>query len=116
MKEIIYGFVDENNRAFDTAVLVEGDTETIEILKQLKNAANAYPIVDNRQINHYPTMYWDTENNRWSYDSPYPSWVWNQEEYAWETPIPYPTIEEGSDEIYTWDENTTSWLLLPPSN
>ena len=40
----------------------------------------------------------------------------NEELNEWEAPVPYPVIEEGSDEIYTWDENTTSWLLLPPSN
>lgn len=47
---------------------------------------------------------------------PYPSWIKNEETNEWESPIPYPTIEEGSEEIYIWDENTTSWLLLPPSN
>ena len=47
---------------------------------------------------------------------PYPSWIKNEETNEWEAPVPYPTVEEGSDEIYTWDENTTSWLLLPPSN
>ncbi len=47
---------------------------------------------------------------------PYPSWIKNEELNEWEAPVPYPTIEEGSDENYTWDENTTSWLLLPPSN
>lgn len=46
---------------------------------------------------------------------PYPSWVLNSE-YKWEAPIPYPVVGEGSDEEYIWDENTTSWLLLPPSN
>jgi hypothetical protein len=46
----------------------------------------------------------------------YPSWILNETTFEWEAPVPYPTIEEGSDEIYTWDENTTSWLLLPPSN
>ena len=44
------------------------------------------------------------------------SWILNEETCLWEAPTPYPTIEEGSDEIYTWDENTISWLLLPPSN
>jgi len=47
---------------------------------------------------------------------PYPSWIKNQETNEWEAPVPYPTIEEGSDENYIWDENTISWLLLPPSN
>jgi hypothetical protein len=46
---------------------------------------------------------------------PYNSWILD-ETLTWISPTPYPTIEEGSDEIYTWDENTTSWLLLPPSN
>lgn len=47
---------------------------------------------------------------------PYPSWIKNQEKNEWEAPIPYPEIEDGSDEKYVWDENSTSWLLLPPSN
>lgn len=47
---------------------------------------------------------------------PYPSWIKNEETNEWEAPIPYPAIEDGSDEQYIWDENSTSWLLLPPSN
>ena len=46
---------------------------------------------------------------------PYPSWIKNEELNEWQSPVPYPTIEEGSDESYAWDENTTSWLLLPPA-
>lgn len=46
---------------------------------------------------------------------PYPSWILNLDN-MWEAPIPYPEIQLGSDEQYIWDENTTSWLLLPPSN
>ncbi len=44
------------------------------------------------------------------------SWILDEETCLWKSPIPYPAIEEGSDEIYTWDENTTSWLLLSSSN
>jgi len=43
---------------------------------------------------------------------PYLSWVKNEETNQWDPPIPYPTDIEN----YIWDENTTSWLLLPPSN
>ena len=43
---------------------------------------------------------------------PYPSWTKNEELHKWEAPIKYPT----DGEQYTWDEPTTSWLLLPPSN
>lgn len=46
---------------------------------------------------------------------PYPSWIKNEELNEWESPVPYPSIEEGSDESYVWDEDTTSWLLLPPA-
>jgi hypothetical protein len=46
---------------------------------------------------------------------PYPSWIKNQELNEWQSPVPYPVIEEGSDEFYVWDEDTTSWLLLPPA-
>lgn len=46
---------------------------------------------------------------------PYESWILNEETCKWESPVPYPVIEKGSDEHYSWDENTTSWLLLPPA-
>ena len=44
------------------------------------------------------------------------SWILNEETCLWQAPVPYPTLEEGSDEVYIWDENSISWLLLPPSN
>ncbi len=47
---------------------------------------------------------------------PYDSWILNEEKCVWEAPVLYPTVEDGSNEQYIWDENTTSWLLLPPSN
>ena len=42
---------------------------------------------------------------------PYPSWVLNDSTCKWETPIPYP--QDG--QFYDWDENTISWLLIPPA-
>ena len=54
--------------------------------------------------------------------SPYPSWILDEETCTWISPVPYPMIElseEPENHIpisYIWDENTTSWLLLPPSN
>lgn len=50
-------------------------------------------------------------NNFWSI-KPYPSWIKNEELNDWQAPIAYP----NDGEIYIWDENTISWLLLPPSN
>jgi len=42
---------------------------------------------------------------------PYASWTLNEETCLWEAPEPYPT----DGEEYTWDEETTSWVLYVPS-
>lgn len=42
---------------------------------------------------------------------PYISWILNEDTCTWEAPVARP--EDG--EPYIWDENTTSWLLLPPA-
>jgi hypothetical protein len=41
---------------------------------------------------------------------PYPSWVLNEDTYIWEAPVDYPIIDESNYIIYTWDEETTSWV------
>jgi hypothetical protein len=40
---------------------------------------------------------------------PYPSWALNKTSYLWEAPVAYPDDENA----YTWNEETTSWELLP---
>jgi hypothetical protein len=37
---------------------------------------------------------------------PFESWTLNEETAQWQAPTPYP--EDGK--IYTWDEDTTSWV------
>ena len=37
---------------------------------------------------------------------PFASWLLNEETCLWDAPVPYP----GDGQIYTWDEDTTSWL------
>jgi hypothetical protein len=37
---------------------------------------------------------------------PYPSWVLNETSCIYEAPTPYPT----DDLMYSWDEDTTSWV------
>ena len=39
---------------------------------------------------------------------PYPSWILNEETCIWEAPIAMPTC----DEMYRWNEETTSWDLV----
>ena len=39
---------------------------------------------------------------------PYPSWVLNETSCIYEAPVPYPT----DDLMYSWDEDTTSWVEI----
>jgi hypothetical protein len=40
---------------------------------------------------------------------PYPSWTKDADTYLWNAPVAYP--EDGNP--YTWNEETTSWELIP---
>ena len=39
---------------------------------------------------------------------PYSSWTLNESSYLWEAPTAYP--DDGN--TYTWDEETTAWVLV----
>lgn len=39
---------------------------------------------------------------------PYNSWTLNEDTCLWDSPVAYPT----DDLMYTWDEDTTSWVLV----
>ena len=41
---------------------------------------------------------------------PFASWVLNEDQCLWEAPVAYPDAAEG--EMYRWDEDTTSWILI----
>lgn len=40
---------------------------------------------------------------------PYPSWLLDESTCQWVPPVPYPV----DGERYSWDEPTTSWVLVP---
>lgn len=40
---------------------------------------------------------------------PYPSWVLDVPAAQWVAPVPKPSCKH-----YTWDENTLSWIYVPP--
>ena len=40
--------------------------------------------------------------------SPYPSWLLDETTCLWNPPTPMPT-DAGEDQMYMWDETTTSW-------
>ncbi len=39
---------------------------------------------------------------------PFPSWILNEGSCLWESPTPMPT----DGKLYTWDENTLSWIEM----
>ena len=43
---------------------------------------------------------------------PFPSWTLNEETCWWESPTPYP--QDG--EVYTWDEESKTWVVIPLTN
>ena len=49
---------------------------------------------------------WDKVNEVFISPQPYPSWILNEDTCIYEAPVPYPT----DDLMYTWDEDTTSWV------
>lgn len=40
---------------------------------------------------------------------PYNSWILNESTCRWEAPTPYPS----DGQMYNWDEETMSWVLMP---
>ena len=104
MTDIIYGFVDDKNVLIDTAIVTEGDTETLQRIQNDYQATNAYPVKDlEKQKLVSGKTYWN--GVALVYPCIYPSWVWNEEAIAWEAPIPIPM--DGNP--YVWNEETKSW-------
>ena len=49
---------------------------------------------------------YDTARDAFIPPQPYPSWILNETSCIYEAPTPYPT----DDLMYSWDEDTTSWV------
>lgn len=52
---------------------------------------------------------WDEARDAFIPPKPYDSWVLNEDSCLWEAPVAYP--DDG--ETYEWNEETTSWDLMP---
>lgn len=52
---------------------------------------------------------YDEERDAFIPPKPFDSWVLNEDICRWVAPVPYP--DDG--DIYTWDEETTSWIAAP---
>jgi hypothetical protein len=103
-----YAFI-KNNNIVNIAVFEDPSNE---LLNHFKNEFELDEIVLATEKTVLNGTY---DGTKFWLPQPYPSWIKNEELNIWESPTPYPTIEEGSDESYVWDEDTTSWLLLPPA-
>ena len=55
-------------------------------------------------------MTWDAGRDAFIPVKPFASWVLDEETCRWEAPTPMPT-DAGEDEFYSWDEDTTDWVL-----
>ena len=51
---------------------------------------------------------YDSVNDVFYEPKPFASWVLNESTWLWEAPIPMPT----DDKQYTWNEATTSWVVV----
>ena len=51
---------------------------------------------------------YDSTRDAFIEPQPYTSWVLNESTCRWEAPTPYP----DDDNVYKWDESTTSWVKL----
>jgi len=51
-------------------------------------------------------MIYDSVRDAFIAPQPYPSWILNETSCIYEAPVPYPT----DDLMYSWDEDTTSWV------
>ena len=54
---------------------------------------------------------YDEQRDAFIPPKPYPSWLLNEDTCQWGSPVPHPT--PIGDEGYYWDENTTSWVVIP---
>ena len=52
---------------------------------------------------------YDAEKDAFIPPKPYTSWILDAQTCLWNAPTPYPT----DGEMYSWNESTTSWDLVP---
>jgi hypothetical protein len=108
MSEVTYGFVDADGILQNTAVFIDGDTVTLERVKEEFSAHAYYKMNLEKELALLGIAYWG--GSRFLLPSPYPSWVFNEEINEWEAPVAKPAFDEEDPKYYTWDEATVSWV------
>jgi hypothetical protein len=62
-------------------------------------------------------MIYDRDRDAFYWPQPYASWSLNEDTCQWQSPVPMPE-DAGTGEppkLYAWDEDTTSWVDVTPS-
>jgi hypothetical protein len=54
---------------------------------------------------------YDAQRDAFISPQPFPSWTLNENTCLWDAPTPMPT----DGKLYSWDEETTSWVVLQPA-
>jgi hypothetical protein len=80
-----------------------------EVLPMLVEALGGDQAVNCCEYGYDAVVGGDVYLGRLRYPKPFESWKFNEGRWSWEAPIPYPS----DNQLYTWDEETLKWLLLP---
>lgn len=100
-EKYLYAFLNKDNVVTDVVVFDTHETEALDAIKKL---LNAYSYVFDATKKAGVGNTWD--GTFFKPEPDFPSWVWNESEHYWEPPTPMP-----QDNVYKWDEDTTSWVF-----
>ena len=122
-----YAFIDENNIVTEVIVgrdedeVVDGITDWEAYYAEFRGQTckrtsyNTQGGVHTSDGTPYRKNYagigytWDETRDAFIPPKPYDSWVLNEDSCLWEAPVAYP--DDGK--TYEWNEETTSWDLVP---
>jgi hypothetical protein len=108
--ELQYVFINADNIAINTCVILEENLSILNSLKELYNATNAFEIKKD-----YPVLIGETYWNGTKFinnHAEYKSWIWNDTDYTWSPPIEYPS--DGN--YYEWNEDLINWQVVENIN
>ena len=110
-----YAFLDENNivteviTGIDETELIEGLHPEIwygnfrgQVCKRTSYNGNIRKNFAGLQF------FYDEARDAFIPPKPFESWILNEDTCRWEAPVPYP----NDDQLYAWNEDTTSWDLV----
>jgi hypothetical protein len=113
-----YAFLDENNivteviTGIDETELIEGKHPEVWYGEFTKQVCKRTSYNGNYRKNYACIGYkYEEDLDAFIPPKPYESWTLNEETCQWKSPIPYPDDEK----LYSWDEESLSWVDFPPS-